>query len=613
MFGHVKGAFTDARTDRIGRFELAEGGTLLLDEIGTLEPRQQAKLLRVLETGEVERVGASRARRIDVRILSATNADLARRGRRGAVSRGPAVPSQHHRDPASAASRPSRRHPRARRAIFSAGTPRGTGRRSPASSPRRPEGAGGAPVARQRARAGPHDRAGGAHGAGHRAPDRAISGSVAVAPAARLEDLPLEEVERVLIRKALDRHDGQREPRGQGARPEPQRALPASPASWPLTAGIVPRVTSRGSSASRSPADCPAVVGRLLAALERRSSAPRPADLRPSRGRVPGSSERCWCASASSGRCRRSPISSPRSAKATTRSAPAARTPDDGLGLALLEVNALSETLRSQRLRALEATALLRRVIEEMDAAVFAFDSDHRLRLVNRGGERLLGQPVERLLGLDAASVGSGRVPGGRMATHPRGGVSRWGGTVGGAQRYLSPGRTSPPTSGADRPEPGAPRRGALGVAAYRSGAGPRDQQLARADQVDRRQPQEPGRARDAARQTGSRICSSGLQVIETRSEALGRFMSAYARLARLPQPRLAPVEVAAWVRSGGGARDESRRSRRARARPLVVTADGDQLDQLLINLVRNAADASLETKWWRAASAGRVGAGWSR
>src|SRR4051794_23756247 len=77
MFGHVKGAFTDARTDRIGRFEVAEGGTLLLDEIGTLEPRQQAKLLRVLETGEVERVGASRARKVDVRLLSATNADVA--------------------------------------------------------------------------------------------------------------------------------------------------------------------------------------------------------------------------------------------------------------------------------------------------------------------------------------------------------------------------------------------------------------------------------------------------------------------------------------------------------------------------------------------------------
>jgi DNA-binding NtrC family response regulator len=76
MFGHVKGAFTDARTDRIGRFELAEGGTLLLDEIGTLGLRQQAKLLRVLESGQLERVGSSRTRKVDARVLSATNIDL---------------------------------------------------------------------------------------------------------------------------------------------------------------------------------------------------------------------------------------------------------------------------------------------------------------------------------------------------------------------------------------------------------------------------------------------------------------------------------------------------------------------------------------------------------
>jgi DNA-binding NtrC family response regulator len=76
MFGHVKGAFTDARSDRIGRFELAEGGTLLLDEIGTLGLRQQAKLLRVLESGELERVGSSRTRKVNARILSATNLDL---------------------------------------------------------------------------------------------------------------------------------------------------------------------------------------------------------------------------------------------------------------------------------------------------------------------------------------------------------------------------------------------------------------------------------------------------------------------------------------------------------------------------------------------------------
>jgi len=76
IFGHVKGAFTDARTDRVGRFELANGGTLFLDEIANVPLRQQAKLLRVLETGELERVGSSQTRRVDVRLLSATNADL---------------------------------------------------------------------------------------------------------------------------------------------------------------------------------------------------------------------------------------------------------------------------------------------------------------------------------------------------------------------------------------------------------------------------------------------------------------------------------------------------------------------------------------------------------
>jgi len=76
LFGHVKGAFTDDRTDRIGRFELAHGGTIFLDEIGTVPFRQQAKLLRVIESGEMERVGSSRSKKIDVRVVSATNTDL---------------------------------------------------------------------------------------------------------------------------------------------------------------------------------------------------------------------------------------------------------------------------------------------------------------------------------------------------------------------------------------------------------------------------------------------------------------------------------------------------------------------------------------------------------
>ena len=77
LFGHVKGAFTDAKGDRIGRFEMADGGTLFLDEIANVPFDQQGKLLRTLETGELERVGSSKTRAVDVRILSATNADLA--------------------------------------------------------------------------------------------------------------------------------------------------------------------------------------------------------------------------------------------------------------------------------------------------------------------------------------------------------------------------------------------------------------------------------------------------------------------------------------------------------------------------------------------------------
>jgi DNA-binding NtrC family response regulator len=78
MFGHLKGSFTGANTDRIGRFELANGGTLFLDEIANISMNQQSRLLRVIETGEVERVGASKSRNVSVRIISATNADVRR-------------------------------------------------------------------------------------------------------------------------------------------------------------------------------------------------------------------------------------------------------------------------------------------------------------------------------------------------------------------------------------------------------------------------------------------------------------------------------------------------------------------------------------------------------
>ena len=98
LFGHVKGAFTDARTDRIGRFELADNGTIFLDEIGNVPMRQQAKLLRVLETGEIERVGSSRTKHIECARDLRYQLQPAGCHRRRTLPRRPAVPPEHRRD-----------------------------------------------------------------------------------------------------------------------------------------------------------------------------------------------------------------------------------------------------------------------------------------------------------------------------------------------------------------------------------------------------------------------------------------------------------------------------------------------------------------------------------
>ena len=206
MFGHVKGAFTDARTDRIGRFELAEGGTLLLDEIGTLQPRQQAKLLRVLETGEVERVGASRSRRVDVRILSATNADLqaeviAGRFREDLLFR---LNTIEIRLP------PLRERPEDIRALAGHFLAKYAARYGKAVAGFEPEA---------HAALTGHPWPGNVRELDHtleravlmtqtpllRAGDLGLRGG---GGPARLDELTLEEVERVLIRKALERHEG---------------------------------------------------------------------------------------------------------------------------------------------------------------------------------------------------------------------------------------------------------------------------------------------------------------------------------------------------------------------------------------------------------------------
>ena len=158
LFGHVKGAFTDARTDRIGCFELADEGTLFLDEIANMPVKLQPKLLRVLQTGEVQKVGSSRVIYVNVRVLSATNADLRAGDRRRPVPRGSAVPAEHRRDPPAGAARAARGHLAARRALSGA-VPRQV---PPSGRGLRPVGQAGARIAHlagQRPRARPCGRA----------------------------------------------------------------------------------------------------------------------------------------------------------------------------------------------------------------------------------------------------------------------------------------------------------------------------------------------------------------------------------------------------------------------------------------------------------------------
>jgi nitrogen fixation/metabolism regulation signal transduction histidine kinase len=279
---------------------------------------------------------------------------------------------------------------------------------------------------------------------------------------------------------------------------------------------------------------------------------------------------------------------------------------DDALGLALLEVNTLGETLRAQRLGALEATALLRTVMAEIDVAIFAFDEHRTLRLVNGAGERLLGQPTERLLGLTSAALG--------MADSVRG----------------EPERT------VDIDFPGGRGKWQLRRGTFRQGGRPHLlvvlSDLSRALREEERQAWQrlirvlgheinnslaPIKsiaaslrdllARPTLPEDWRQDAGDGLAVIAGRSESLARFMAAYALLARLPSPQPRPVDVHQWVRRV--AQLETRLPVGVlppNGRAVVIAADGDQLDQLLINLVRNAADASLETN-------GTVTVGWTR
>ena len=117
LFGHEKGAFTGAIKRKLGRFELADGGTLFLDEIGDISPAMQAKLLRVLQEREFERVGGEASIKVDVRVVSATNQRSGQGGRRRALPRGSLLPPARRADHDPAAARAQGRHPAARRAL----------------------------------------------------------------------------------------------------------------------------------------------------------------------------------------------------------------------------------------------------------------------------------------------------------------------------------------------------------------------------------------------------------------------------------------------------------------------------------------------------------------
>ena len=267
---------------------------------------------------------------------------------------------------------------------------------------------------------------------------------------------------------------------------------------------------------------------------------------------------------------------------------------EDALGLAFLESNLLGETLRTQRLGAMEATALLRTVMSEIDVAVFAFDEAGRLRLVNRAGERLLAQPAERLLGRTAEQVGladglQGAWPRTMDLTFP-GGTGRWEVRRG---VFRQDGRPHTLLVMADvsktlREEELQAWQRLVRVLSHEinNSLAPIKSITGSLLALMDRSPRPPDADDDMRR---------GLTVIGGRSEALVRFMSAYARLARLPAPNRAAVDVGTWVRRVAAL--ETRMPITVlEGPPATVCADGDQLDQLLINLVRNAVDASLET-----------------
>jgi nitrogen fixation/metabolism regulation signal transduction histidine kinase len=273
----------------------------------------------------------------------------------------------------------------------------------------------------------------------------------------------------------------------------------------------------------------------------------------------------------------------------------AAASPEDALGLALMETSLLGAQLRSWRLGELEAAALLRTVMAEIDLGVFAFDAESRLRLVNRAGEKLLGVPAPRLLGQSAETLGldrplEGEAPRVEDLTFPGAPAGRWGIR---RSTFRQDGRPHTLLVLTDlsrtlREEQLAAWRRLVRVLSHEinNSLAPIQSIAHTLRSLMTRDPAPIDLAEDVVR---------GLTVIAGRSEGLSRFMSSYARLAQLPPPKVGQVDVGAWVRRATAMETRLAVSV-AEGGPTIILGDADQLDQMLINLVRNAADAALET-----------------
>jgi nitrogen fixation/metabolism regulation signal transduction histidine kinase len=277
----------------------------------------------------------------------------------------------------------------------------------------------------------------------------------------------------------------------------------------------------------------------------------------------------------------------------------------DALGEVMLEVNDLGQTLREQRLGAMEATALLRTVMAEIDVAVFAFDGEQRLRLVNRAGEKLLAQPSARLLGRTSEELGlteclnrpAGSAPHTMQMVFP-GGVGRWDVRrstfrEGGAPHQLL---VLTDLSQTLREEERTAWQRLLRVLGHElnNSLAPIKSVAGSLADLMQRDPKPADWREDMHR---------GLAVISSRADSLARFVESYSKLARLPPPRLEPLKIGTLVSRVASL--ETRLPVNVVGGPdVLVRGDDVQLEQLLINLVRNAVDASMETR-------GGVEVGW--